>query len=76
MSKRATFGGNTTGIARVVGEGTMGQWLIADLGMLAVRCQCARAGPHRLTLTRDAALWLLNMLLRISLKEFVRTYAR
>ena len=54
----------------------MGQWLIADLGMLAVRCQCARAGPHRLTLTRDAALWLLNMLLRIYLKEFVRTYAR
>ena len=39
MSKRATFGGTTTGIAPCSGEGTMGQWLIADLSVSDVHVQ-------------------------------------
>jgi hypothetical protein len=33
MSKRATFGGTAIGIALCSREGTMGQWLIADLSV-------------------------------------------
>ena len=39
MSKRATFGGTTTGIAPCRGERTMGQWLIADLSVSDVHVQ-------------------------------------
>jgi hypothetical protein len=50
MSKRATFGGTTIGIA----EGTMGQWLIADLSVSDVHVQL-----WMLLVTGILLLWFL-----------------
>ena len=54
MSKRATFGGKTTGIALCSGEGTMGHWLIADLSVSDVHVQL-----WMLLVTGIVLLWFL-----------------
>ena len=54
MSKRATFGSTTTGIAPCSGEGTTGQWLIADLSVSDVHVQL-----WMLLVTGIVLLWFL-----------------
>ena len=54
MFKRATFGDTTIGITLCSGEGTMGQWLIADLSVSDVHVQL-----WMLLVTGILLLWFL-----------------